>query len=313
MTPLAVALCLALASVTLAVAAGTVIGTLGARLMRTPAAQRLGARTRASLLAQLRLAPLGLLLPVGLVVQVAFWRFEPAQAGERVGPLLVGFTVLGACGVLLAMGRLVRANRATGVVREQWRAAATPTAIPGWRGPAYRVDSGFPVVAVVGVWRPELFVATHVADACTHGEIAVVAAHEHAHVAARDNLMRAAFAATPFVGSAAELARAGLGRRGRGGRGPDRPQGRQRRHAGRSVGEGGPPGDAGRAAPGARQRAHRRRRPRGPPPAAARSAAADGPRRLVGRRGRDGWLVAASSPVLRQVYDAAEFVVAFGR
>ena len=204
MTPLVVAFCLAFAAVTLAVAAGTAIGTLGARLMRSPAAARLGARTRASLLAQLRLAPLGLVLPVGLVVQLAFWRFEPAQSGERAGPLLAVLTVLGTLALLLSVARVARASRATSLVRRQWRNAALPTTIPGWRGPAYRVDSAFPVVAVLGVWRPELFVATHVAEACTPGEIAVVAAHEHAHVAARDNLMRAAFAATPFVGSAAD-------------------------------------------------------------------------------------------------------------
>ena len=313
MSPLVVALCLALASVTLAVAAGTAIGAVGARLMRAPAATRLGARTRASLLAQLRLAPLGLLLPIGLVVQLAFWRFEPAQTGERVGPVLVGLAAVGALGLVLAAARLARASRATRLVRRHWREAATPAAIPGWRGRAYQVECAFPVVAVVGVWRPELFVATQVADACTPGEIAVVAAHEHAHVAARDNLMRSAFAATPFVGpagdwlervwaAAAEEAADLTARQGGSGvtlaaalvkvaslAGPLEP---------RPV--------LASALIGAGALEGRVRRLLDPPP----------------RMGRAAWwvsvavaavLVAASSPGLRQVYDAAEFMVAFGR
>ena len=313
MTPLVVAVCLALASLTLAVAAGAAIGAVGARLMRTPAATRLGARTRASLLAQLRLAPLGLLLPVGLVVQLAFWRFEPAQAGERVGPLLVGLAAMGALGVLLAVARLARASYATRLVRRHWREAATPAAIPGWRGRAYRVDSAFPVVAVVGVWRPELFVASHVADACTPGEIAVVAAHEHAHVAARDNLTRAAFAATPFVGPAADwLERAWAAA------------------AEEAADLKARAGGSGVTLAAALVKVTRLAAPVEPRPALISALIGAGTldgrvRRLLDpppRMGRAAWwvslagaavLVAAASPVLRQVYQAAEFVVAFGR
>jgi len=314
MTPLAVALCLALASVTVAVAAGTAIGAIGAWLMRAPAVARLGARTRASLLAQLRLAPLGLLLPIGLVVQAAFWRFEPAQAGERVGPVLVGLTSVGALGVLLAVARLARAGHATRLVRRHWRKAATPAAIPGWRGRAYRVDCGFPVVAVVGVWRPELFVATHVADACTPGEIAVVAAHEHAHVAARDNLMRTAFAVTLFVGPAADWL--------------ERAWAATAEEAADLTARNG--GSGATLAAALVKVAGLAAAPVEPQPALASALIGAGTlerrvRRLLDpppRMGRAAWwvslavaagLVAAASPQLRQVYHVAEFVVAFGR
>ena len=191
--------------------------------------------------------------------------------------------------------------------------AATPTAIPGWRGPAYRVDSGFPVVAVVGVWQPELFVATHVADACTHGEIAIVAAHEHAHVAARDNLMRAAFAATPFVGSAGNwLERAWAAA--------------AEEAADLTARKGG----SGVMLAAALVKVARLATPVEPRPALGSALIGAGTlegrlRRLLDpppQMGRAAWwvgvaataaLAAASSPVLRQVYDAAEFVVAFGR
>ena len=165
----------------------------------------------------------------------------------------------------------------------------------------------------MGVWRPELFVATRVAEACTPGEIAAVAAHEHAHVAARDNLMRAAFAATPFVGSsagwlerawatAAEEAADLTARNGGSGvtlaaalvkvAGLAMPVGPRPALASALIGAGALEG--------------RVRRLLDPPPALGRalwwvSAAATAA------------LVAASSPMLRHVYQTAEFVVAFGR
>ncbi len=236
-----------------------------------------------------------------LVVQLAFWRFEPAQAGERVGSR---------CSSARGRGRARRpAGRAHGL-----RGPAVPPGACAGTGArrrrrrrfrdgaarAYRVDADFPVVAVVGVWRPELFVAGRVAAACTPGEIAVVAAHERAHVAARDNLMRAAFAATPLAGSRRPTARAGLGGRRRGGRRPDGPRRRQRRHAGCGAGQGGEPGAARRAAG--------RRWPARSSAPAPSSGASDGCSSRRPGSGRAAWwvslavaavLVAASSPVLR--------------
>jgi Zn-dependent protease with chaperone function len=46
------------------------------------------------------------------------------------------------------------------------------------------------VVCVVGAFRPRLFVAETVLQACTPEELASVLAHESGHVASRDNLKR---------------------------------------------------------------------------------------------------------------------------
>ena len=99
-----------------------------------------------------------------LVVQLAFWRFEPAQAGEtRWVPLLVGLAAMGALGVLLAVARLARASCATRLVAPALARGGDAGGDSGVARPRLdRVDSAFPVVAVVGVWRPELFVASHV-------------------------------------------------------------------------------------------------------------------------------------------------------
>jgi Zn-dependent protease with chaperone function len=313
-TPPLLAAALALATVATAAALGSLLAALGLRLLGAGPVLRLGARTRASLLAQFRLAPAILLLPVAAVVQVAFWRFEPAHGGERVGPLL---SFLAGAGVLLVVGSSVRwlgALRATRRLRRHWRAAGRRVEVPGWPGHAYRVEADFPVVAVVGMWRPELFVASRVAAACTPGEIAVVAAHERAHVAARDNLLRAAFAVTPLPESlAAPLERAwaaaaeeaaDLAARA-GGSGVTLASALLK-VAGLAMPPMPPQAVLASALIGAGGLEPRVRRLLAPAPALGRAAWWVSAALTAG-------LVAASSPALPQVYRAAEFVVGFGR
>lgn len=315
MTPPLVAAAVGLASIAVATALGSLLAAVALRLMQSGAAAGLGARTRASLLAQARLAPAVVFVPLAAVVQVAFWRYEPAHGGERLGPLLVGLAVIGAVLALRSAVRLLTALRATRRLRRHWRAVARPVSVPGWSGRAYRVDAEFPVVAVVGMWRPELFVAARVEAACSPVEIAVVAAHERAHVAALDNLTRAAFAATPLSArlsvrleqawaAAAEEA-ADLAARN-GGSGVTLASALLK-VAGLALPAAAPPRSAlASALIGAGGLEPRVRRLLAPPPT----------------RGRASWwlsaaftagLVAASSSLLRQVYDIAEFVVVAGR
>ena len=58
-------------------------------------------------------------------------------------------------------------------------------------------------MAVVGVRRPDLYVSADVMRACSASELAAIAAHEHAHVVAHDNLMRVLFALAPAAGEPA--------------------------------------------------------------------------------------------------------------
>jgi Zn-dependent protease with chaperone function len=198
MSPAWLAAGLALASLAVAIALGVLVAAVAEGAARTRRFVGLGPRTRATLLAQARLAPALLALPFAAVVQLAFWRFEPAHAAEPAGPALAGAALAGAALLFVAAARVVRAVRATRVVRRAWLRSAQRLHVPAWTGRAFAIDSPFPVVAVAGVWRPELYVAVQVAGACTPAEMAQVAAHERAHVAARDNLVRAAFAATPM-------------------------------------------------------------------------------------------------------------------
>ena len=203
MTPLVIAALLGLATVAAGATVGGLVIVLAARLLPLAAAARIGARTRASLIAQARLAPLSLTLVALPLVQLAFWRFEPAAHQETVGWVLPGLAAAGAALVLLVAVRAVRALAATRAVARAWRAAGVCRVLPGWHGRAWTIDTAFPVVAVVGVRRPEFFVSGRVLGACSAAELTAIAAHEHAHVAARDNFTRVLFVFAPAAGAAA--------------------------------------------------------------------------------------------------------------
>jgi Zn-dependent protease with chaperone function len=55
---------------------------------------------------------------------------------------------------------------------------------------AFRVEHALPIVAVVGLLRPRLFVASRLFDTLGEDEMTAALAHELGHVAARDNLKR---------------------------------------------------------------------------------------------------------------------------
>lgn len=203
-SPLILAALLALAAVAVAAAAGWLAAGLVSRwLLRAPS---ISAPTRAALAAQARLLPLAL-IAVLVPAQIAgFARFE-AGGPESAGPLLLALAL---CGLVLlgdALRSGIRAWRQTDAVVRAWQPSAQPFALPGWPHRAWRIAPRYPVVAVVGVSRPELFVAAQVAEHCTPPELAAIVAHEAAHVAARDNLLRLLFHLTPGAGLAAAIAR----------------------------------------------------------------------------------------------------------
>ena len=167
---------------------------------------RLGATTRAALLAQIRLLPLIAVVALVSAQVVSFLRFEQEIPGESAGPLLIITALPGLALLVDAMLAAWKSWRMTQAVVGSWRASASPLVMPMWQHRAWRVERQYPIVAVVGVVRPELIVATRVAAACTDAELAAIAAHESAHVRSGDNFLRAAFSITPgaaFLGSLA--------------------------------------------------------------------------------------------------------------
>lgn len=205
MTRAAIALCLFFAAIAVAAVVGQLAIAAADRAIRSTRWPQLGARTRASLLAQARLAPATLGLLFAVLVQAAFWAFEPDGRPESVGIVLMTLALAGVALSVVVAVRTWRSARATRQLAAAWRSIGVERPVEGWNGRAWLVDTPFPVVAVIGVRQAELFVSADVIRSCSRRELAAVAAHERAHVTGRDNLTRWLVAVTPAVGAARRL------------------------------------------------------------------------------------------------------------
>ncbi len=152
---------------------------------------RWAATTRAGLVCALRIVPVivGIAF-VTLLLVPAYITHEPRTDHEDVSVKLALVSLFSAIGIGLALIRGFVTWRATSKLAADWLANATPIEVPGINVPAYRIDHKFPVIAVVGMLRPKLFVATQIFDALTTEELAAAIQHEAGHIAAHDNLKR---------------------------------------------------------------------------------------------------------------------------
>lgn len=166
--------------------AGLAWRAVAPRVAGRPAAERV------RLLFALRVTPPALAASLVFALLLpAYLMHEPPNTDEEVGVKLLLLSAASACGVLLAFWRVARTWLSTRRLARDWMRHAEPFAAEGVRVPAYRISHRFPVIAVIGVLRPRLFIASQIFDALSDGELASALAHERGHVEARDNLRRA--------------------------------------------------------------------------------------------------------------------------
>jgi hypothetical protein len=177
---------------------------------------RLSGRTMQGVRSESRAAGLFLLriLPfvfsafvVGILLRT-FYSFEPRETAERIGLSLVALAAAGALLVAIGLWRAWQASCATSRLVRRWMAAARPLELPGIRLRAYGIPADYPVVSVVGILRPRLFVSERVLDECTADEFSAMAHHESRHLVSRDNLKRLLFRACPDALSLTSVGRA---------------------------------------------------------------------------------------------------------
>jgi Zn-dependent protease with chaperone function len=180
-------ICLILAAL---LALNTLAAGLASLLWRllAPIVRDWPAAARAQLIFLLRVLP-GLLALgcVLLVLLPAYIAYEPRHATEAVSLKLAVLALLSAAGLLLALWRGAATHWATRRLLGNWRAAAQPLQLGQNTLPTYRLQHPFPIIAVVGVRRPRLFIAEQLLSELTTEELAAAVAHETGHLAARDN------------------------------------------------------------------------------------------------------------------------------
>jgi Zn-dependent protease with chaperone function len=171
-------------------ATATMIAAGVGRLSK-PLLWKCSARTRAEILFVMRIGP-----PVIAIVAIAafmipsYLTYEPHTTDEFVSWKLGALATLSAIGVGLAIWRGLRSWLATRSLLRNWLAAATPIELEDINVPTFVLQHSFPIIAVVGAFRPRLFIATHVLESLSEEELAAALAHEYGHLAALDNFKR---------------------------------------------------------------------------------------------------------------------------
>jgi Zn-dependent protease with chaperone function len=147
--------------------------------------------SRARLIFLLRTFPaLVAVLCVLLLLVPAYLAYEPRHTAENVSFKLAVLALISAVGIGLAAARSIAAWRSTARLTADWIAQGRLITLPGVHVETYRIDHAFPVIAIVGVLRPRLFIASNVLATLTAEEIKASLAHENGHLMARDNLKR---------------------------------------------------------------------------------------------------------------------------
>ena len=156
-----------------------------------PLLRNCSARTRAEILFVMRIGP-----PVLAIVAIAafmipsYLAYEPHTTDESVSWKLGALASLSAIGVGLAIWRGIRSWLATRSLLRNWLAASTRIELETIHVPTYVLDHSFPIIAVVGAFRPQLFIANDVLESLSEEELAAAIAHEYGHLVARDNFKR---------------------------------------------------------------------------------------------------------------------------
>jgi Zn-dependent protease with chaperone function len=146
---------------------------------------------RSAVLFALRVAPVAAaFLFILAFVLPSFLLFEPHHSGETVGPKLATVVALAAFGTAAAVFRIFASWWRTRRLVAEWLQSSEPTVIDGVSIPSYRLTHKFPVFAIVGVFRPRMFIAEQLLDTLEPNELSAVITHELGHVAGRDNIRR---------------------------------------------------------------------------------------------------------------------------
>lgn len=204
---LCIALCLA---VMFLVCSFTVLVSLPAARLVGVALRGARARTQANCWFLFRLFPffLAAMATLGLVLP-AFLEFEPPSTGEMMRWPLLALAGMGAALLALLAIRVVRMLRATGALTQRWISRSQKLKSPAFSFPLYSVGGESSLLAVTGVFRPQIFVSRDVAEALTGEELSAALAHELAHVRRFDNLKQIVLKSTQLPFGALRAADAG--------------------------------------------------------------------------------------------------------
>lgn len=157
----------------------------------SPVFDGISARRRVQIIFWLRLLP----TVFAFVFATAFFLpsyllFEPHSSGEIITIKLAAPALISAIGFGIAIYRAFGAWWATRRLSASWLKLSEQITVENVNIPVYCVRHPFPVIAVVGTFRPRMFVARQIFDSLSADEFKAAVAHENGHLATYDNIKR---------------------------------------------------------------------------------------------------------------------------
>jgi Zn-dependent protease with chaperone function len=160
------------------------------RLLERPL-EGCSARTRVEILFAMRVSPpLLALVAIALFLVPSYVGYEPYSTSEIVSKKLAALAMLSGIGVALALWRALRSWLATRSLLREWLSNAARIELGGVSIPTFRIANSFPIIAVVGTFKPRLFIAESVLGTLSQEELTAAIAHEGGHLYAHDNFRR---------------------------------------------------------------------------------------------------------------------------
>ena len=151
------------------------------------------AAVRTRLLVALRIFPLSTAFVVVLALFLpSYLLYEPRPADEVFSMKLETLASLSLIGIAMAVWRGLASLCATRRLVAAWMRRAEVLTVEGSSLACFSVPHPFPVIAVVGIFRPRLFLSQRVLQSLDRQELLAALEHELGHLHAQDNLKRVA-------------------------------------------------------------------------------------------------------------------------
>ena len=149
------------------------------------------ANTRAQIIFGLRVGPVAAaLIFVFAFVVPAYLVHEPENSGEVVSGKLAFIAIASSIAVAVAVYRVFKTWQVTRRLAASWQKKAVRIEVAGIDVPTFKIVHPFPVMAVVGIFQPQMFIAEQVLKSLNPEELSAAIAHENAHLRSYDNLKR---------------------------------------------------------------------------------------------------------------------------
>lgn len=147
--------------------------------------------SRTHLIFSLRIFPLLVTLIFTFAFLIpSYFLFEPHFPDETVTPKLAIPALISIIGILVAIFRVFGTWWRTRRLIKNWLRCSEPIEIENLLLPVYRIRHKFPVIAVVGVFKPKMFIAEQVFESLDEKELSAAIRHECGHLATHDNFKR---------------------------------------------------------------------------------------------------------------------------